>query len=245
FVARAIASWSENPNIRVLGNKKAWRLSIVSFVLKHGDRYLHHNFAVALLNDLFGIQARGGCSCAGPYGHRLLGIDLTASREFEREIERGCEGVKPGWVRVNFNYFISETVFQFLLEAVHFVATHGWKLLPHYEFIPETGLWRNRAGRPNPAMKLNDLTYARGKLEYRSRRATEPEWVLSTYLDDARDIVSKAVAEFASGNEAVEPASTGFEHLRWFPLPCEVYEELMGHDPTTVGGAKAFHLRDS
>jgi selenocysteine lyase/cysteine desulfurase len=70
-----------------------------------GDAYLHHNFVVALLNDLFGIQARGGCSCAGPYGHRLLGIDLATSKEFEREIVRGCEGIKPGWVRVNFNYF--------------------------------------------------------------------------------------------------------------------------------------------
>ena len=62
-----------------------------------GERYLHHNFVVALLNDLLGVQARGGCSCAGPYGHRLLGIDLTTSHEFEREINRGCEGVKPGW----------------------------------------------------------------------------------------------------------------------------------------------------
>ena len=71
-------------------------------------RYLHHNFVVALLNDLFGIQARGGCSCAGPYGHRLLGIDLDRSHEFEAEITGGCEGIKPGWVRVNFNYFICE-----------------------------------------------------------------------------------------------------------------------------------------
>ena len=80
---------------------------------------------VALLNDLFGIQSRGGCSCAGPYGHRLLGIDLDTSHEFEREIARGCEGIKPGWVRVNFNYFISETVCDFLLRAVHLVADAG------------------------------------------------------------------------------------------------------------------------
>ena len=71
------------------------------------------------------FQSRGGCSCAGPYGHRLLGIDLTTSRAFEREIVKGCEGIKPGWVRVNFNYFISEEVFQFIVDAVHFVATHG------------------------------------------------------------------------------------------------------------------------
>ena len=73
FIGEAIESWSAHPNIRVLGNPRATRLGIVSFMVEHGDRFLHHNFVVALLNDLFGIQARGGCSCAGPYGHRLLG----------------------------------------------------------------------------------------------------------------------------------------------------------------------------
>ena len=129
FIRRAVASWGANPNIELLGNLEAERLSIVSFVVRHGGRYLHHNFVVALLNDLFGIQSRGGCSCAGPYGHRLLGIDIERSHEFEREITRGCEGIKPGWVRVNFNYFISEVVFDYLLEAVHLVADQGWKLL--------------------------------------------------------------------------------------------------------------------
>ena len=105
FIEEAIREWSADPKIRVLGNPRAERLGIVSFMVRHGERFLHHNFVVALLNDLFGIQARGGCSCAGPYGHRLLDIDLTRSKAYEEEILRGCEGVKPGWVRVNFNYF--------------------------------------------------------------------------------------------------------------------------------------------
>ena len=84
-----------------------------------------------LLNDLFGIQARGGCSCAGPYGHRLLGIDLDHSSLFKNAINSGCEGIKPGWVRVNFNYFIPEEIFRFLVEAVQFIADDGWKLLPN------------------------------------------------------------------------------------------------------------------
>jgi outer membrane protein OmpA-like peptidoglycan-associated protein len=67
---------------------------------------------------VFGIQSRGGCSCAGPYGHRLLGIDLDRSHEFQREINRGCEGIKPGWVRVNFNYFIDEETFDYIVDAV-------------------------------------------------------------------------------------------------------------------------------
>ena len=68
----------------VLGNPDAWRLSIVSFVVKHHGKFLHHNFVVALLNDLFGIQSRGGCSVLA-HGHRLLGIDLERS-SIEREI---------------------------------------------------------------------------------------------------------------------------------------------------------------
>src|SRR3972149_3174725 len=74
FIERAIERWEGNPDIEVLGSHSLARLSIVSFVGRHADRYLHHNFIVALLNDLFGIQSRGGCSCAGPYGHRLLGL---------------------------------------------------------------------------------------------------------------------------------------------------------------------------
>ena len=116
----AIDVWDAHPNLMILGSHEAERLSIVSFVVRDaavGDgtgpgRYLHHNFVVSVLNDLFGIQSRGGCSCAGPYGHRLLGIDLDRSHEFEREITRGCEGIKPGWVRVNFNYFIDDDTFR-------------------------------------------------------------------------------------------------------------------------------------
>ncbi|HNJ97439.1 MAG TPA: aminotransferase class V-fold PLP-dependent enzyme, partial [Ilumatobacteraceae bacterium] len=88
---RAVDVWSANPAIQVLGSTTADRLSILSFVVRRPEgRYLHHNFVVALLSDLFGIQSRGGCSCAGPYGHRLLGIDLERSHEFEHEITRGC-----------------------------------------------------------------------------------------------------------------------------------------------------------
>ena len=184
FIRRAIGSWGANPSIELLGNLEAERLSIVSFVVRHGPRYLHHNFVVALLNDLFGIQSRGGCSCAGPYGHRLLGIDIERSHSFEREIARGCEGIKPGWVRVNFNYFISEAVFEYLLEAVHLVADQGWKLLGDYRFDPASGLWRHRRGPVEPPLRLHALRYdddgrlnggaARHRLRRRSARLPRP-----------------------------------------------------------------------
>ena len=240
FIQRAIESWEKNDNIVILGNRDAWRLSIVSFVVRHGERYLHHNYVAALLNDLFGIQARAGCSCAGPYGHRLLGIDLNTSKAFEREIVGGCEGIKPGWVRVNFNYFLSEPVFEFLLEAMHIVANEGWKLLPKYRFEADTGLWTHRDGRPDPVMRLDDLTYRAGKLEYRSRHATEPEWVLASYLEEARTILDRAVEE---ARDPLAPTlSEDFEELRWFPLPAEVLAELRG-DVRTEASENPIHLR--
>ena len=234
YIHRAIDAWSKNPNVRILGNKKAWRLSIVSFVIRHAEGALHHSFVVALLNDLFGIQARGGCSCAGPYGHRLLGIDTTTSSRFECAILAGMEGVKPGWVRVNFNYFISETVFQFILDAVNFVADHGYKLLPLYRFDLATGQWKPRKARPEPTMRLSGLSYRSGKLEYRSQHATEPEWALSSYLDEAMRVVEKAEHDYKT-MPALEnaPLPEDAEALRWFPLPEEVLSELRGEEPKT------------
>jgi selenocysteine lyase/cysteine desulfurase len=218
FVHRAIESWSKNPDIHILGNKEAKRLSIVSFLINRDDRYLHHNYVVALLNDLFGIQARGGCSCAGPYGHRLLQIDMARSSNFKSAIQHGCEGIKPGWVRVNFNYFISEEVFRFILDAVHLVAAEGWKLLPYYRFSIDSGLWRHRDHRVQTELGLDGLSFDSGRLEYRGQHLTEPSGALAGYLAEARRIIDEAAVEFgAGGNNAQLPEE--LERLRWFPLP--------------------------
>ena len=238
FIERAIASWSANPNIAILGNQEARRLSIVSFMVRRGRGYLHHEYVVALLNDLLGIQARGGCSCAGPYGHRLLGIGLTTSREFEHEVLRGCEGIKPGWTRVGFNYFISEAVFDFLVAAVHLIADEGWRLLPDYTFEPTSGRWRHRAA-PDGArlLSLHDVTYRSGRLEYRSRHATEPEWALPGYLQDARAAIAEAIERFRTAAPLPpEPLDDDFEHLRWFPLPSEILAELQGRPTPAARG---------
>jgi selenocysteine lyase/cysteine desulfurase len=223
FIHRAIERWERNPAIEILGSHSLPRLSILSFVVRHRERYLHHNFVVAVLNDLFGIQSRGGCSCAGPYGHRLLGIDIETSHEFEREISRGCEGIKPGWIRVNFNYFISEAVFEYILEAVDIVATDGWKLLPQYDFDDATGLWRHRGTRAEPPMSLREIRYERGRMVASvHRRRREPETSLATYLDEARRLLSAAAIGAETRDQLVSQRSEDFEALRWFWLPDEV-----------------------
>jgi selenocysteine lyase/cysteine desulfurase len=225
FIDRALDRWEANPSIEILGSHQAERLSIVSFVVRHDGRYLHHNFIVALLNDLFGIQSRGGCSCAGPYGHRLLGIDIETSHEFEREISRGCEGIKPGWVRVNFNYFISEAVFEFLLDAVDLVARDGWRLLPDYRFEPSSGLWRHRDGRPEPPASLRDIAYPDGGMTWASHRHHEPESRLVAYLDEARAIMARPPRPVAAPSVDAAEVGPDFEALRWFWLPEEVAVE--------------------
>ncbi|TDC47832.1 aminotransferase class V-fold PLP-dependent enzyme [Jiangella ureilytica] len=213
----ALRRWQDVPQIDVLGNRDVPRLPIVSFRIRHGERFLHHNFVVALLNDLFGIQARGGCSCAGPYGHRLLSVGPAESRGFRDVVGVGCEGIKPGWTRLNFNYFISDTVRDYLVDAVALIAADGYRLLPDYGFDPHTGLWRHREGTSRPPVRLTGLHYdAQGLLVGAERHERVGEEMLATHLDDARTVL-------ASRPDVLEEGPTGlsadFEALRWFVLP--------------------------
>ena len=227
---RALARWRANPAVEVLGNPDAERLSIVSFVVRRvgadgrPGRYVHHNFVVALLNDLFGVQSRGGCSCAGPYGHRLLGIDTERSQAFQREIHRGCEGIKPGWTRVSLNYFVTDAVADYLVEAVDLVASQGWKLLPDYRFDPRSGLWRHRHAAPGPLLRLSDVGFdADGALAYPHHDDRAPESALADQLRRAREILALATpARTDADGEHLDAArcpSPEFHDLLWFDLP--------------------------
>ena len=104
---RALRSWSANPRIEILGNPDLERLAIVSLGLRHPSGHLHANFVVAVLSDLFGIQARSGCFCAGPYIHRMYPIDDAWSRRMDAEVAKGHLGAKLAFTRLTFNYFIT------------------------------------------------------------------------------------------------------------------------------------------
>ena len=217
FWRRALARWGDNPNLEVLGSHDAPRLPIVSFRIRHGGLYLHHNFVVAVLNDLFGIQCRGGCSCAGPYGHRLLAIDHDHSHAFLDEIGHGCDGIKPGWSRLNFNYFISDTVCDYLIEAVDLVARSGSRLLPEYRFDPYSGLWQHRRAAPEPPLRLTDVRFDRTEGVSRPPHgARAGEDALAGYLAEAQTLLA-GLPEPVEGRPA--GVSADFEALRWFALP--------------------------
>ena len=219
YLRRALAVWLEEPTVEILGNLDAERLSILSFTVRSpSGRRLHHSFVVALLNDLYGIQSRGGCSCAGPYGHRLLGIDLETSHGFQHEIAVGCEGIKPGWVRVNLNYFVDEVEVDYVIEAVRDVARDGWRLLGDYTFDPVTGLWRHRRGVVEPPLRLADISYASGAMAYTATTATAGEEDLARYLEEGRRVMGEAAPPDLAGGVG-DLLDADFELLRWFDLP--------------------------
>jgi selenocysteine lyase/cysteine desulfurase len=217
---RALASWSTNPNIEILGNTRVPRLPVISFGLRHPPRLLHSNFVVTLLSDLFGIQARSGCFCAGPYLHRMYRVDRKWSVGMEVECSRGHLGAKLAFARLSFNYFISDEVFQDVVDAVHLLANHGWKLLPLYRFDPATGMWRHRAWEPDGATNLRAWLG-----ESAAPFPSASDTMLAGQLDAARAIIT-AVEARPPGPVDDPPVSKDFERIRWFPLPGEAITRL-------------------
>src|SRR5512139_258594 len=164
LVSRALERWCAHPRIEILGNPDpARRIGIVSFNLADPrGRYLHPKFVTVLLNDLFGIQSRAGCSCAGPYGHRLLGIDQPTSELYRDWVRKGFQGIKPGWCRVGFHYAMDDAEAGYIVDAVEFVAEHGHRFLPLYSFDPATGAWSHREQRGTDAALSLEAALAAG-----------------------------------------------------------------------------------
>ena len=131
-----------------MGNIECDRLPVLSFVITHSKvisnssitKYLHHNFIAALFNDLFGIQGRGGCACAGMYGVQVLEISedeinhvLSQMRDSENEM------AKPGYFRINLHYTLTEKELKYIVDAVKYICKNGWKFMPLYDIDPKTG----------------------------------------------------------------------------------------------------------
>jgi len=213
MICQALERWQQHDNIKILGNAKAARLSIISLQIKHRGQDLHYGFIVALLNDLFGIQARGGCSCAGPYGHTLLGMDLAYSRKLEAQIEQGEMILRPGWLRLNFNYFIDKNTFEYLLRAIELIAQYGYKFLPYYCFDKAGGVWRYQDRNQELPVKLDDICY-NGEIIPTSVNKRP----LAEITAQAEQLLSNnIVAKRYSLNLSPEA-----EALRWFVLPQDI-----------------------
>jgi selenocysteine lyase/cysteine desulfurase len=125
--ARALEAWRDVPGLELLGTEAKARLPIFSFLLRDRDGgHLHHQKVTRLLSDHYGIQARGGCVCAGPFGHRLLHISEGESCVLRDEILHGDESHKPGWVRLNLHYAMDEATVETILSGVRDLA-ENWE----------------------------------------------------------------------------------------------------------------------
>lgn len=138
------------------------KMPIISFNIKYKDKILHPKFVTSLMNDLFGIQTRAGCSCAGPYGHFLMKIEQNVSDYYRCMITNvGYGGIKPGWVRLNLHYTMDQTEVDYLIDAVKFIAEHAFRFLPLYIFDIKTGDWRHQDSKFRKPIEIDiDSAYS-------------------------------------------------------------------------------------
>ena len=218
LLLQAFDRWRDNPNIEILGNPDPQRrISIVSFNLKdHRGRYLHPKFVTTLLNDLFGIQSRAGCSCAGPYGHRLLDIDFEKSEQYRQWINKGFCGIKPGWCRVSLHYVMDDAEIDYILDAVEFVAEQGHLFMSLYDFDLHSGAWTHKA--VCVCLEPFSLEAALECSGYQSR-ALSPgarRHLYAAFLAEARELAQELATQQSPSDHRLE---AGLEELRFFSVP--------------------------
>ena len=155
------------PNIVLLGDASPHspHLPIFSFLIRCGRRFLHYNYVCAILNDIFGIQSRGGCQCSGPYSQRLLGLTTISDKdgtdvpnERNAQIEHAlvhfkerAELLRPGFSRISLPFKgLRDIEVTYVVDALEWVAKYGWMIMPQYRCNHRTGEWRHshRQGKP-------------------------------------------------------------------------------------------------
>ena len=129
-------------NLHILAGNISDRLGIYSFYIDD----LHFNLGVQLLNDKFGIQVRGGCSCAGTYGHILLNVDTVQSHNITNTIDQGDLSLKPGWIRMSIHPTMSNQDVDFIVNAIEELAEnhHSWSRDYSYNKSKNTFLYKNQ-----------------------------------------------------------------------------------------------------
>ncbi|XP_065345604.1 uncharacterized protein LOC135943120 isoform X2 [Cloeon dipterum] len=256
IVKNVLAHIKTVPELLLLGplnHSCKQRLAVFSFMVRHPrGTFLHHNFVCTILNDVFGIQARGGCACAGPYAQDLLGINENLAKEYEdilledgrldrthlrrHEEHSNFEMLRPGFSRISLPYFMSDEEVAFVLEALKMVALEGWKLLPQYILNPETGEWRHRSNLVFKDRRwLGSINYAGGKMNFNDSKTTNAASTVpenyALVLQTARNIFSKArkMAQRYTIADQTVLFDEHAEQLRWFMLPCEAQDLQLGH----------------
>lgn len=215
---------------------------------------LHYNFVIALLNDLYGIQGRGGCSCAGPLGWDLFELGDKLNDELMSFFE--CSAFKLGWARVNLNYFISHHEARFITEAINQISKYGWLLLPLYVHDLETGTFVHHSlvdddGEIIEKQKLEstslyDLTFesfvqgtkSKTKATFPKRMSVSEERPRSSYMNvlrEAKKIYRREAVRNSSSRNVRNYTTRSLSHIKdktmseniWWLLPSEAEAYLM------------------
>lgn len=146
-------AFDEIPNLHVLANDSRKRLGIFSFMIENA----HYNLIVKLLSDHFGIQVRGGCSCAGTYGHFLLNVDKDLSNKMTEMISSGDQSNKPGWVRLSIHPVLTDAEIDSITEALKYVAANHELLAKEYLYNSQTNNFKYRSVYNYENEKLGEL----------------------------------------------------------------------------------------
>jgi selenocysteine lyase/cysteine desulfurase len=221
LLGRALTRWGANPGLEILGDTDpAKRIGVVSFTVRdESGRNLHPKFVTVLLNDLFGVQSRAGCSCAGPYGHDLMGIDAGASELYRDAIRRGYAGFKPGWCRVGFHYAMDDAEADHLIAAVDFVGRRGGRFLPQYGFDPRSGTWvHQREPGAYEDLSLAAAFGAGAAPADRPLTLAERTGLYHASLHEAEALANEAGTAGPAGPPDIPPDLAG---LRFFALPTD------------------------
>jgi selenocysteine lyase/cysteine desulfurase len=172
------------------------KIPIIPFNISHKDKILHPKFVTRLINDLFGIQTRAGCSCAGPYGHYLMKIEQKLSDFYRCAITNaGYAGIKPGWVRLNLHYALDEHEFDYLVKAVRFIIEHGHKFLPLYTFDIKSGEWEHLTATKNNEINL-DINRVFDKDYFTHSQIEEADKLYEQALSEAYAVAENLPSEF-------------------------------------------------
>ncbi|CAI4231263.1 unnamed protein product [Auanema sp. JU1783] len=244
---RALEFLDQVENLYLLGPKKVEdRIPVFSFIIRDSNTslFFHHNYISALLNDLFGVQSRAGCMCAGPYAQNLLGINEDMSNEYLSALREQDgldrthlrrvgeysqhEILRPGFTRVSIPYFWDDGKINYLLQCIKFVSKHASDFLHLYQPNCESGEWHHHKQRTFKGRRwLGYVSFTGagltidGKKTKKVPAAKRDETLALAEKFRMESLEARSTTIVPDGRVAVEAA---FRHLRWFVLPIEIVE---------------------
>jgi selenocysteine lyase/cysteine desulfurase len=143
LVQKAFDGLRQIPGLTILADNIQHRLGIISFYFEK----IHYNLVVKLLNDRYGIQVRGGCSCAGTYGHYLLHVDQYTSKRITDKIDEGDLSTKPGWVRLSLHPTTTDEEIDYIMNALCEIEKNAGEWQKDYTYDAHTNEFRHKNDR--------------------------------------------------------------------------------------------------